>query len=98
MSTTGGTATLGDFVATIARTADIPAERLAAQTRLVPDLGLDSLALTEVVVTLVAEYDMATLADDVDDRDWNEMTAQDLYDEYLSGRPARRTRRAPARG
>lgn len=68
-------AALTDGVAAIAQ---VPADALAPETRIVGDLNLDSLALTELAVLLVVEFgvDDAVLADD---RDWSAVTLGELH-------------------
>jgi acyl carrier protein len=68
----------------------VPAEDLAPSMRLDQDLALDSLALTEVVVLLIVDFDMETLAEELEQRDWRGVTLGDLYGEYRTGQPARR--------
>jgi acyl carrier protein len=76
------------FAAAVAGIAQVQAQDIAPTTRLDNDLGLDSLALTELVVLLIVDFDMESLEDDLDDRDWAHVTVGALYDEYTSGRRA----------
>jgi acyl carrier protein len=75
------------FAAAVASVAQVRAEDIARSTRLVEDLGLDSLALTEVVVLLIVELDMDTVSDDLERRDWADVTVGDLYNEYCRNWP-----------
>ena len=56
-------------------------------TRLIEDLGLDSLSLTELVVILIERHDMYSLSKTLEERSWEHVTARALYDEYLTGVP-----------
>jgi acyl carrier protein len=56
-------------------------------TYLVGDLGLDSLALTELVVMLIEDFGMDSLSLELDGRQWTDATVGDLYDELLTGVP-----------
>jgi acyl carrier protein len=55
----------------------------------IKDLGLDSLSLAELVVSLIDEYDMYSLAKTLDERSWEDVTVGALYDEFLTGLPPR---------
>jgi acyl carrier protein len=78
-----------DFAATVAGIARVPVEGVRRDTRLVGDLGLDSLALTEVIVALIVDFDMEALSTELEERDWGAVTIGSLYDEYLSIREPR---------
>jgi acyl carrier protein len=73
-----------EFVQPIADIARIDASDISPSTRLVADLDLDSLALTEVVVLLIVERGMESLSIGLEDRDWTELTVGELHREYVS--------------
>lgn len=73
------------FAAAVAEIAAVPPGSVTANARLLDDLGLDSLALTEVIVFCVVELEMETLARDLGERPWDRITIGDLYDEYKTG-------------
>jgi acyl carrier protein len=73
------------FAAAIASSAQVSVDRIGSGTRLTEDLGLDSLALTELVVLLIVEFDMTDLADDLEARNWAGVTVGALYSEYRRG-------------
>jgi acyl carrier protein len=79
-----------EFAAAIAEVAHAPAETIAPGTRLIGDLGLDSLALAEVIVLLLTELDVPSLDGDLSGREWEQVTAGELFEEYRRGeRPPR---------
>lgn len=53
--------------------------------RLIADLGLDSLALAEVITALVLDFGMESLAADLDDRQWELVTLGELHEEQRTG-------------
>ena len=61
-------------------------------TRVIEDLGLDSLALAELVVVLMEKYGMSSVPQTLEDRVGENLTAGTLYDEYLAGGPTGRHR------
>lgn len=75
-----------DFAAVVAAIAEIDAAAIQRDSRLIGDLGLDSLALVELVVTLVERYEMVRLVDELEQRDWTTTTVGQLFDE--AHRPA----------
>ena len=80
--------TFDAFAAEVAAVAEIPSETIGEETRLIGDLNLDSLALTELVVMLIEKFDMSELGSGLDDRAWSKVTVRNLYDEFLTGQPA----------
>jgi acyl carrier protein len=74
-----------EFVAAIAAIASVSAGRITHATRIDPDLGLDSLALTELVVLLIVDFGMDHLGAELEHRDWSQVTVGDLYAECRSG-------------
>jgi acyl carrier protein len=81
------TLTWDEFRAEVAQVADVSPGEIDDQTRVLEDLGLDSLALTELVVILVDKYDVWSLSKDLENRRWANVTVRQLYDEYLTGAP-----------
>ena len=79
-----GQASWEDFVHSVAAAAGIPVREVSPSTRLIEDLDLDSLALTEVVVMLIVELGMESLSDGLEQRRWDSVTVGGLYDEYIS--------------
>ena len=77
------------FAAAVAALAQVPADEITPEAGLDQDLGLDSLALTELVVLLIVDFDMQSLADELEHRDWSKVTMGELYDEYQMGRKPR---------
>jgi acyl carrier protein len=68
---------------------------------LIDDLGIDSLALSELVVFLLVDLQMTSLESDLGKRDWTMVKVGELFDEYARGQapPARQqfVIRAPRR-
>jgi acyl carrier protein len=72
------------FATSVAAAAHVRPEAITRSTRLHEDLEIDSLAFAEVVVVLIVDFGMETMADDLDRRDWSGVTVGELYDEYRS--------------
>jgi acyl carrier protein len=85
-----------DFAAQVAELVEWPPDKLLPTTRVIEDLGLDSLSLAELVVILVERYDMNGLSQTLEERVWENLTVGALYDEYLTGAP-QGTRRSSTR-
>jgi hypothetical protein len=76
-----------EFVAEVAAIAQAPVEEVGADTRVLEDLALDSLALAELGVVLVDKYDSWSLSRDLETRSWENCTVRSLYYEYLTSAP-----------
>jgi acyl carrier protein len=74
-----------EFAAALAEVARVPARSVGPRTPLLDGLGLDSLSLTELIVLLMLEFDMDSLSNRIEARDWSLVTVGQLYDEYRSG-------------
>lgn len=72
------------FVQTLAEHANVPAERIARETPLVEQLQLDSLALTELVVSLLDAYPSSRFAHHLDGRNWATTTADELFQDCIN--------------
>jgi acyl carrier protein len=70
------------FVTAVATAAHVRPDAITRSTRLDEDLGIDSLALAEVVVVLIVDFGMENIAEQLDQRDWSGVTVGELYDEY----------------
>lgn len=87
MTGAGGKLQWREFAQAVAGAANVPAEAITAESRLLDDLGLDSLALSEVVVMLLVDLGMASLESGLGQRDWRHVTVGELFEEYRQGRP-----------
>lgn len=85
MTANGRRADWDQFAEVIAAIADCEPSALTPEMRLIADLGLDSLALAEVITALVLDLDMESLASDLDDRQWELVTLGDLHEEQRTG-------------
>lgn len=74
----------GEFAAEVASILEASPDAIGTEARLVEDLGFDSLSLTELVVFLSDKHEMFADAEALDDRVWEDVTAGDLYAEYLA--------------
>ncbi len=72
-----------EFADRVAQAAGIPASDIEPESRLLADLGLDSLGLAELIVALIETYAPQSLMGDLDDRTWEELTAGALYEECV---------------
>jgi acyl carrier protein len=79
-----------DFTGEVASIAGVPSDRIHAETRILEDLGLDSLALAELAVVLVEKYDMWSVSKQLETRTWADVTVRDLFDEYLTRVPVKK--------
>lgn len=77
-----------EFVREVAGIAEVSPDSVDEQSRILEDLGLDSLALAELGVVLVDKYDTYSLSRELETRRWDNVTVRALYDEYLTGAPA----------
>lgn len=66
---------------------------LKPESRLIEDLGVDSLALAELIIVLIEKYDPARLSRRLDDRAWEEVTLGMLFQECKGSDPGIRSRR-----
>jgi acyl carrier protein len=69
------------FATIVADAADVDLDRVSSSTRLIEDLNLDSLALFEVVASLLLDYGLEELPDDLQRGDWSGVTAGELYEQ-----------------
>lgn len=76
------------FAARIAEVVGVPVGRVEHGSSLLDDLGLDSLALTEVIVLLLVDLDMSSLEPGLAERDWRQVTVGNLFEEYSHETPA----------
>ena len=63
---------------------------ITRESRVVRDLGLDSLALAELIVTCVDELGMTLTLGSLGDVAWSEVSIGELHDCYTTGRPLER--------
>ena len=91
--------TWDELVNTTAEIAEGSSRAIAHDTRLIADLGLDSLAVTELVVVLIDEYGIETLSRDLDAIEWETLTVGALFETYVSrpGSPRPTPREVPRR-
>jgi acyl carrier protein len=67
------------LAAEIAELGRVPVEQVRHESLLVDDLGLDSLALAELVVLLSDGPQAQALAESAETRDWSTVTAGELW-------------------
>lgn len=78
------------FKQRLAETTQIPAGEITADAKLVPGLGLDSLALAELVIGLREAYESPARQIQLEGRNWQTITVGQLYEECTGNRvPAR---------
>jgi acyl carrier protein len=70
-----------EFADAVANVAKVDPATITEDTGLVADLGLDSLALTELVVVLLDRFDAPHLAGRLDGREWEAATVGQLRNE-----------------
>jgi acyl carrier protein len=86
------------FVTEVAEIAQVSEDQVQADTRVLEDLALDSLALAELGVILVDKYQTASPTNDLESRKWENVTVRALYNEYLRAAPATPSADAPSIG
>jgi acyl carrier protein len=75
-----------EFAARVAEATGVDAARVRPETRLVEDLELDSLAITEVVVVLLVDFQLDGLSERLQRSGWQDITAGDVYEELRNGK------------
>jgi Phosphopantetheine attachment site len=75
-----------EFRARLSELTGVPLEDVTPAARLVEDLGLDSLGITEVAVLLLVDYELDGLSDGLQRSGWDGVTAGDVYEECRGGR------------
>jgi hypothetical protein len=68
------------FVGHLAEVAGVAPAAIGRGTRLVDDLNLDSLGLTEAVVILLADLELEELPGSLAAADWSALTVGEVYD------------------
>jgi acyl carrier protein len=71
-----------ELVGEVADFAQVPAQSIGRQTLLIEDLGLDSLALTELLITLIDEYEIEALSAELFARNWERVSVGELFEVY----------------
>jgi hypothetical protein len=74
-----------DFVAEVATIAQVAGSQVHRDSRVLEDLGLDSLALAELGVVLVDEHGTWGSSSQLEARRWDNVTVGELYDQHLGG-------------
>jgi len=72
----------------VAAIAEVAPAQVTESTRVVEDLGLDSLALTELVVMLIDDYGMTSLYAGLETKSWQDTAAGELLAESRQGTEA----------
>jgi acyl carrier protein len=75
----------GTFASYVAEIAGVEPSGVRREMRLVDDLNLDSLGVTELVVLLLADFELEGLSQRLVNADWTVVTVGDIYDEYSEG-------------
>ncbi len=75
---------LTGFLTTVAEIARVPVEAVGPDTRLLEDLSLDSLELSEVLLALVTEHELGSLSDPIRHSNWKGVTVGELYNDYVA--------------
>lgn len=70
--------TLQAFTVDLAELIDVPAETIDPDARLIEDLGLDSVALAEMIVMLITDYGAEELAARLEFERWENRTLREV--------------------
>jgi acyl carrier protein len=73
-----------ELVGEVADFAQVPDQAIDRQTLLIEDLGLDSLALTELLITLIEEYEIDALSAELFARTWERVSIGELFEIYCN--------------
>jgi len=87
-----------ELVAIVSNFVEIPAGEIHDDTLLIDGLGLDSLALTELLITLIEEHQVESLEQELFSRSWEGVTLGQLYDLYCGPSPLAPAAQQPASG
>lgn len=68
---------------------DMPGVMIEKDSRLIDEIGFDSLSIAELVVTLIVELEMTGLGDSLDKVSWTDLTAGELFEHYVTGTPVK---------
>lgn len=74
--------TLQALITDLAELLDVPAETIDPDARLVEDLGLDSVALAEVIVILISDYGAEDLAARLEFERWENRTVREVVNAF----------------
>ena len=76
----------------LADVTQIPADEISSDTQLVSGLGLDSLALAELVMALRESYESPARQIQLEGRNWQTITVGQLFEEFTGNRVPARSR------
>jgi acyl carrier protein len=68
----------------VAQVVLVPVESVGREARFVEDLDADSLAVVELVIAMVDDYDLS-VPDGIDPARWKGLTAGQLFDSIAQG-------------
>lgn len=74
------------FVAKVAEIAGVEPSEVTAETRLIDDLDLDSLALTELLVEVISDHYLDDIAAELHERRWEGTTVAGLFEDIFRPR------------
>jgi acyl carrier protein len=72
------------FASEVAQVVFVPVESVRREARLIEDLDADSLAVVELVIAMVDDYDLS-VPDGIDPARWKGLTAGQLFDFVAEG-------------
>jgi acyl carrier protein len=73
-----------EFAAAVAEIAQRPADHVTRDSLVVEDLALDSVALAELVILLLDDYEVDGLSRELEDTAWNRLPLGRIFDDHLS--------------
>lgn len=68
------------FVGVLAELAEVSSEEIGRDTRLVQDLDLDSMALVELIVSVLVDLGVDSMPEELWDTEWTTISAGTLFD------------------
>jgi acyl carrier protein len=73
---------LVEFCHLVAGLTDLQPEFVTPEATFVDDLGLDSITLANLLAQLIERHQLRRLDADLLERDWREVTVEELYSQY----------------
>jgi len=72
-----------DYVQALSEIAAVPAASIRRESSITDDLGIDSLGIVELAVTLIERFKAVGMERALGDTDWSELTVGGAFDRYV---------------
>lgn len=84
MPSSADTATWESYIRVLSQISGIPPASIGRDSSIRNDLGLDSLGIVELAVTLVEQFEAEDMEKTLAQVDWKELTVGTAFDRYVS--------------